>query len=158
MLLLPFSGQATTVEEISKLVRDVIENEHVPSVLSALTCWTKSDRLHFLNVSKVPTQLNNQLKIPHRQSNDQIHKLWYFIDMRCDGAHEFLSTLRNDYFAHPYRWILLEPIEDRMEHLPFLTDSNVLVINFNANLSHFDLKQSEYKNRLDSIRILHFKK
>lgn len=149
ILLLLYQNQAVTVERISTMVRDVIDNEHVPAVLSGFMCWTTSERLHFLKVSKVPTQLNNQFKIPHHQSKDKIHKLWYFIDMRCDGANEFLNTLDKEYFAHPYRWILLEPFEDRMEHLPFLTDSNVLVVKFNANLSHFDLIQSEYKTNLD---------
>lgn len=140
IVLLHFQIHAVTVEEITKLVANILENGHVPA-MEAFTCWTKLENVRLLKVSKVPIRLHNQFKMVSHRSNNNIHDLWYFIDMRCDGASEFLSTLDKEYFAHPYHWLLFEPIHDHIERLPFLTDSNVILVNFNKKLAHFDLKQ-----------------
>lgn len=123
--LLPFQIHAVTVKEISRLVENVLENERV-TAMEAITCWTISENSHFLKVSKVPIRLHDQFRVPHH--HEEIQHFWYFIDMRCDGAHKFLYTLDREYFAHPYQWILFEPIQDHMEHLPFWTDSNILMV------------------------------
>lgn len=141
IFLLPSNGQEVKI--ISNLVQDLIENEKVPSVLSVYSCWSKSDQLKFVKSSKIPVQLNNQFKIQPRISDDRTNKIWYFIDARCARSNQFLHQISGAYFAHPYRWIMFEPNEERLLNLTLLPDSNAIFVHFNANLSRFDLKQGK---------------
>lgn len=142
LLFVPLHGQEN--KEISNIVRDLIENEKIPSVLSAFTCWSKLDQFHLIKTSKIPTQLNSQLKIQPRISDDQTNKLWHFIDMRCAGSYKFMHAIDGAYFAHPYRWIIYEPIEERMMNLTLLPDSNVIFIHFHAETGRFNIKQGNF--------------
>lgn len=135
------SIQSIEVDEVSKLVNVLIKQEHEPAVLSVIACWSKLELWNFLIESEFPIQFNNQLKLSFRHSNDKIDTIWYLTDMRCDGSYEFLNNLNDSYFAHPNRWILFEPDENRMINLSFLTDSNVILVNYNADLIRFDLRQ-----------------
>lgn len=146
LVLLSSRSLAVKVEEISKLVQNLLAGESVPTVLSATTCWSNSNKLHFLKASKVPIRFNSQFETHPHHSDDKTNHLWNLIDMRCSGSYESLNSLDGAYLAQPYRWILIEPVEERLIKLPFLTNSNVIFINFNANLSRFDLKQGKYSN------------
>lgn len=141
IFLVPANG--LEVKILSNLVQDLIENEKVPSVLSVFSCWSKFDQQAFVKSSKIPVQLSNRFKIQPRISDDRTNKLWYFIDVRCVGSDKFLHGTDNAYFAHPYRWIMFEPVEERMVNLTFLPDSNVIFVHFNADQSRFDLKQGK---------------
>lgn len=136
------ASNGQNVGVISKLVHDLLENENIPSYLSVIACWSQSENFDFVQRSKVPIQLSNSFNtITRRIIDDKMNKLWYFIDMRCNGSSMFLHRIEDVYFAQPYRWILFEPIEDILTNLTFLTDSNVVLINFNSNSSQFNLKQ-----------------
>lgn len=137
-------GHEIKVEVVSKLLQDIIKNENIPSVISASTCWPLLEHFHFIKTSKVPVQLNGQMNIAGRAIDDSTNKMWRFVDMRCSGSYEMLHKIEASLFAHPHRWILLEPDENRLTNLTFLVDSNVLWINFNLELSRFDLKQGKY--------------
>lgn len=139
-LLVP-RGQAVEIQVISKLTHDLIANEKIPTILTVFSCWKQMDNFHFFKSSKVRISLSSQFEIAPLRSDDNTNKLCYFIDMRCDGSHEFLNRIDATYFAHPYRWILFEPSENRLLSLSFLTDSNIILINFNAQLSRYDLRQ-----------------
>lgn len=130
---------------VTKLVQDLIENENVPSVLTVISCWSQSDNFHFMKSSKVPIQLSRSFKISPRIVDDITNKLWYFIDMRCSESYDFLHKIEAEYFAHPYRWILFESTEEQLVNLTLLTDSNVILANFNSHLGRFDLKQGKEK-------------
>lgn len=145
LLVLLLRSNGENVKMITKLVEDLIKNENVPSALSVISCWSQSDNFRFLRDSKVYTQLSREYKIPHRKDDEFVNKLWFFIDMRCNGSHNFLNEIEDAYFAHPYRWILFEPIEPNLTKLQFLADSNVILIKFNSELSRFDLNQSKNK-------------
>lgn len=136
-------GHELKVEVISKLVQDIIKNENIPSVISASTCWSMPENFHFIKTSKVPVQLHGRMNSVRRIIDDSTNKMWHFIDMRCTGSYEMLHKIEAALFAHPYRWILLEPDEHRLTNLTFLVDSNILCINFNSELSRFDLKQGK---------------
>lgn len=142
-LLIPH-GQSVEIQVISKLINDLIENERFPTILSVISCWKQMENFHFFTSSKVRISLISQLEIAPIRKDDNSNKMCYFIDMRCNGSHEFLNRVEAAYFGHPYRWILFEPNENRLLNLTFLTDSNILLINFNETLSRYDLKQGEY--------------
>lgn len=131
-------------ESIAQMISVIIQNEKVPSVLSAITCWSTAQNFEFVKRSNISTQVNSQFKLSPRVSNDLTNKLWYFIDMRCDKSEKFLHDIEEEYFAHPYRWILFEPNIERLNNLTFLTDSNVLLIQSNGKKGQFDLNQSEF--------------
>lgn len=141
IFLVPANGLEVNV--LSNLVQDLISNEKVPSVLSVFTCWSKFDQQLFVKSSKIPVQLSNRFKIQPRISDDRTNKLWYFIDVRCVGSYKFLHGIDKAYFAHPYRWIMFEPVEERMVNLTLLPDSNVIFVHFNADQSRFHLKQGK---------------
>lgn len=144
--LLYQSRAQITNQVISQLTQDLIANENVPTLLSAFTCWPKSDNFHLIKTSKVPVQSNSQFKIGPHRSDDATNKLWHFIDMRCNKSYTFLSKVEHRLFGHPYRWILFEPDESRLNNLTFLTDSNVIFVNFNTELSRFDLRQGKIQS------------
>lgn len=54
--------------------------------------------------------------------------------MHCVESYEYLHKIETEYFAQPYRWILLEPTEEQLVNLTLLTDSNVILANFNTQL------------------------
>lgn len=155
LLLLACHAYETKVEVIADLLQDLIRSENVPSVLSAFTCWSKSENFDFVKSSNVSIKLSNQFKAKPHIASISANKMWHFIDMRCVQSYEFLYEIDEAYFGHPYRWILFEPIEERLANLTLLTDSNVILVNFNTELSRFDLKQSKFIYFGESI-LLHF--
>lgn len=140
-LSLLLTSYCQDINVITNLVQDLITNENVPSVLLVYSCWSRLDNFHLVKESQISIQLNSQLKIAPRVFDDNTNKLWHFIDMRCNDSHAFLNKIDGAYFGHPYRWILFEPVADKLDSLAFLTDSNVLLVNFNTHLSRYDLKQ-----------------
>lgn len=146
IILFTFFNSFTSGKDIGlifKLISDIIRNENDPSHLSAFTCWPNIESFKFVKNFDHPVQICSQFKINPRVSNDLTNKLWYFIDMRCERSVSFLHRIEEEYFAHPYRWILYEAEFESLENLTFLIDSNVILINSNAKKSQFDMKQSE---------------
>lgn len=137
-LLTAFGQQ---IEVIRKFVQDLIRNERIPSVLSVIACWPQSDNFYFTKSIDIPIQITSNFKIPNRTNDDSANKLWHFIDMRCNGSYDFLYKIERQYFAHPYRWILFEVVENRLANFTFLTDSNVIFVTINQSSNRFDLKQ-----------------
>lgn len=155
VFLLSSYGHEITIKVISKLVKDVIRNENIPSILSAITCWKMGENFTFLKSFKIPVQMNSYFHSHHRTNKnvDSANKMWYFIDLRCSESYKFLYKLEAATFAHPHRWILFEPDEKRLTELPFLTDSNILCVNLNRNFSRFDLKQGSLQLFLHYHRV-----
>lgn len=133
-----------TTGSVSTIIFDIIRNENIPSVISAINCWKPHENLEFLKRSTAPIQISTHFKINPLRSDDLTNKLWYFIDMRCDQSVTFLHGIDEAYFAHPYRWILFEPKEKSLDDLPFLTDSNVILINSNHDKDSFILNQGDF--------------
>lgn len=134
-------GHTADVQMISKLIQDLVNNERVPAILSVVSCWSQLDNIFFYKSSNVTIQLSVQMEISRQRFDYNTNKMWYFIDMRCTGSYEFLERVEYIYFGHPYRWILFEANQHSLLNLPFLTDSNVILINFDTSYSRFNLKQ-----------------
>lgn len=141
-ILLPSNCLQT--EDISNLVRDLIRNENVPSILSAFICWPKLVQLNLLESLKVPIQLRSEFVVQSRISDDSTNKQWYFIDMRCNGSKHFLHTIETAYFAHPYRWIIFQSIGSELKNLTLLPDNNVILVHFNNSLARYDFNQGNF--------------
>lgn len=139
------------IKVISKLVQDLIKTESI-NILTVVSCWPQTDKFHFVKTLNIPIQMAGPSKMPTRVIDESTNKQWYFMDMRCIESHEFLLNIESAFFGHPYRWILLEPIADKLNKSTFLTDSNVLLINFNSNLSRAELKQGKSKLHLFLMR------
>lgn len=128
------------VDDLSKLVKDVIENERVP--LIAQTCWSKTEKYNFFKRTSIPIQFiepNATINLP---INEYTNKQWFFVDMmNCEQGTYFLMNIDNKYFAHPYRWIIVDSREESIKNLPFLPDSHVILANHDDNLKQTILQQ-----------------
>lgn len=125
-------------EDLSNLVLDVIENEQIPSILWAITCWPKTDEFNF--IKKCPYQIrianSNEPIILH--SNENTNKQWFFMDANCAKR---LKNVDEKYFAHPYRWIIADITNVSIQELSFLPGSNIILANRDGNLKEYNLKQ-----------------
>lgn len=126
---------------LSKLTNDIIENERVPSILYAKTCWSKADDIDFIKYSSIPIQIANSITPVNLPTDDDTNKQWFFIDMNCKKYSNFLSNVDGKYFAHPYRWILIDAKTESIQHLNFLPGSNIILANQNPNSKEFTLNQ-----------------
>lgn len=128
-------------QDVSKLVKDVIENEQVPSVLWAKTCWPKIDDFNFVRSFEIPMQIVKSNSPINLMLNGITNKLWFFIDMNCEASFDFLMNTQDTYFTHPYRWIIVDASNDSIENLAFLPGSNVILANQQLNSAKYELRQ-----------------
>ncbi|XP_055295194.1 uncharacterized protein LOC129564966 [Sitodiplosis mosellana] len=61
--------------------------------------------------------------------------------MNCEHNSDFLSTIEEKYFAHPYHWIIIDTTNDSIQNLTFLPDSNIILANKDRNSDRYTLKQ-----------------
>lgn len=130
-------------EELSNLVQDVIENEGVPSILWAKTCWPKAEEFKF--IKKIPfqmkiTNLNEPINLVY---NDNTNKQWFFFDANCEKQLNILSDVDEKYFAHPYRWIIADAMNSSIQDLSFSPGSNIILANRDIQLEQYILKQGD---------------
>lgn len=128
-------------EELSNLVQDVIENEGVPSILWAKTCWPKTEEFKF--IKKIPfqmkiTNLNEPINLVF---NDNTNKEWFFLDAICEKQLNILSDVDVKYFSHPYRWIIADATNSSIQDLSFFPGSNIILANRDIKLKQYILKQ-----------------
>lgn len=126
---------------LSKLTNDIIENERVPSILYAKTCWLRADDIAFVKNISIPIQIVNSITPINLPTDDNTNKQWFFIDMNCKQYSNFLSNVDEKYFAHPYRWILIDAKNESLQYLNFLPGSNIILANQNPNSEQFTLNQ-----------------
>lgn len=135
---------------LTKLVKELIENEKVHSTLWAETCWTKLDDFNFIKSFSIPIQIARYtaptIDLP---TDEHINKQWFFIDMNCgERSINLLSNIDEKYFAHPFRWIIVDASLDSIKNLTFLPDSNVILANreilANENSVKYTLKQGNF--------------
>lgn len=158
-------------EEIANLVKDVIENERMASILWMKNCWSKPDDLKFVKSISVPVQIvkasTMTINLP-ADANNFANKQWFIVDMDCQNSSNFLSNVDEKYFAHPYRWILLSSTADSIKNLTFLpgkytskqyytfsfretkfyhfSDSNIILANQDRESRKYALKQGGWWN------------
>lgn len=131
------------IEDISNLVRNVIENEGVPSTLWAKTCWSKMDDFKFTKSAPFFVQIVKSNAQIHLPIDEYTNKQWFFIDMKCNGATKFLSNINGTYFAHPYRWIIADATNESIQNLKFLPDSNIVLANKDSISDDYVLTQGK---------------
>ncbi|XP_031617481.1 ionotropic receptor 75a-like [Contarinia nasturtii] len=129
------------LDEVSKLVQDVIENEGVASVILAKTCWPKLDEFNLVKDSSFPIQIIKSNSSIEKSFADNTNKQWFFVDANCSDTSEFLSIINETFFAHPYRWIIIDAVNDTIQHRPFLPGSNIIIANKDSNSKQYILKQ-----------------
>lgn len=129
---------------LPNLVKDVMKNEKIPSILWAKTCWPKIDEFNFIRDFPFSIQIvsnrNGQIDFP---IDENINKQWFFIDMNCTSESNFLLTIDEKYFAHPYRWIIADANNGSIQSLPFLPDSNIIIANQDVDSKQYILKQGK---------------
>lgn len=128
-------------ETLSQLVKDVIENERMPSCLSAKTCWSRYEDFKFFKSISIPVQVLEPTASFNLPVNENTNKQWFFIDMKCERNSEILSNVDNKYFAHPYRWIIADATHRTMQNLTLLPDSNVMIADQDPHLERYNLRQ-----------------
>lgn len=128
-------------ELISKLVKDIIENERVPSILYEKTCWFKNEEVNFAKSLRIPVQIVNSITPINLKLDENTNKQWIFVDMKCDQGFQILSTVHEKYLAHPYRWIIVDATNESIQSLNSLPGSNVICVNQEADSRKYVLKQ-----------------
>lgn len=130
---------------LTKLVKNLIENEQVPSILWANICWNKMDKIYLEKNILVPVlyaeQFGTSIDFPY---DDHTNKQWFFIDMACKENSYFLSNIDEKYFAHPYRWIIADATRDSIGNLTILPGSNIILVNQEEHSNQYVLKQGNF--------------
>lgn len=128
---------------LTKLLNELIENEKVSSTLWAKTCWTKFDEFNFVKSFSIPIQIARSTAVSIELPIDEnINKQWFFIDMKCsERSINLLSNTDGKYFAHPFRWIIVDAMLDSIQNLTFLPDSNIILANRDEKSEKYNLKQ-----------------
>lgn len=138
------SADSYKFNELSKLVKKIIENEETPSVLWIKTCWSKSDEIVFIKSTVSLVQIvDSSAQINLSFEDEAVSAQWFFVDISCEQNSDFLMNVQPRYFAHPYRWIIAGATDDSIQNLTLLTDSNVILANQNAESKQYDLKQGK---------------
>lgn len=111
----------------SKLINDIISHENLRAIFVGKVCWTLTQQLEFAKITSRPVAfLKKSNEIPKIVGADQ-NTIWFFVDMMCDDSLEFLQTVNEFYFSHPFRWIFVDGEESVLMQFPFLPDSNIIV-------------------------------
>lgn len=147
------------MDYISKLVTEIIEKEQTPSILWIKSCWSKIEEVNFAKTSSFSVQAlgAGSINLP---VDEYMNKQWFFIDMNCERNANFFHKTHEKYFTHPFRWIIFNTSDDSIENLLFLSDSNVILVNYDIKENQFILKQGiSLSNLLKNyfILILSFK-
>lgn len=145
--------QNQKIATLSKLTSDIIENERVPSIVFAKACWPISDEIAFIKSFLIPIQFDDSITPIDLPIDENTNKQWFFIDMNCKQYSSFLSSIDDKYFAHPYRWIIVDAKNKSIEHLNVLPGSNIILANRNSNSEQFELNQGlfNYTNSIPNI-------
>lgn len=134
-------------EAIAKMLRDVIKSDENPSTLLTFTCWTKVEQVNFAAFVDIPTE---SISGHHSHWNVSKHfisnptTIRGFVDMRCVESVKWLNEMNGKYFGRPFRWILYQPRSGSLGNLPFLIDSNVIVIHSSDSGKQFELEQGKF--------------
>lgn len=129
------------ITTLSQLTSDIIENERVPSILYAKACWPKVEEIAFVKSFSIPIQFDDSITPINLRIDENTNKQWFFIDMNCKQYSNFLSSVDEKYFAHPYRWIIVDAKNESIQHLNLLPDSNIILADRKTNSEHFTLNQ-----------------
>lgn len=98
ILLRVFKFQSTAssvqIKLITNLVKDIIENENVPTVLTVKGCWNAMDKALFsIHVGTSVEYVTNATELATGPKNDFVNKLWYLADLNCTDGLEFLEQV-----------------------------------------------------------------
>lgn len=149
-------------KELAKLVKELIENEKVSSTLWIEDCWTKNDELNFIKSLSIPIQFARSTAPSFVLPIDEnINKQWFFIDMNCgEQSVSLLTNIDEKYFAHPFRWIIVDATHESIQNHTFLPDSNIILANWDEESKKYNLKQGififyqiYYSNALQCLMI-----
>lgn len=132
-------------ESISTLVKDLIKNEEVSSMLWVKTCWPKTDDFKLTQIISIPIQIVKSHNLVNISVTDNTNKQWFLVDMSCGNSSHFLSNIDEHYFAHPFRWIIVDATNDSIRNLLFLPDSNVILANQEETSGKYILKQGIFE-------------
>lgn len=131
------------VDDLSKLVKDVIDNEQVTSLLLAKMSWPEVDKFKFVKNILIPIQIDGSNTPINLPISENMNKQWFFVDMNFDGSSEFLLKTEEKYFAHPFRWLIVDDMHESIQNLTLLPNSNIILLNKDANSNRYILKQGK---------------
>lgn len=140
-MLSPSKIDCQRIEFIRKLVPDIVGEE--PTNLWGKICWSKKDEIDFVMSVSYPIQVVNNDSI-HLPDDGNTNTQWFLIDMLCESSSNFLSKVDEKYFAHPYRWLIIDANVEIIQNLQLLPDSNVIISNLKQN--QYILKQGSSFN------------
>lgn len=111
------------------------------------------DEVNFVIGLSIPVQAiksSAQLNLP---VDENTNKQWIFVDMGCEQNSNFLLNVDEKYFAHPYRWILVDATHESIQKLTILPDSNIIIATQNVDSKEYVLKQGNVIQKLIHPRI-----
>lgn len=134
---------------LTKLVKELIENEKVSSTLWMESCWPKNDEIEFMKTISIPVQFARST-VPSFDLpiDENINKQWFFIDMNCGKQSvNLLTNIDGKYFAHPFRWVIVDATRDSIKNLTFLPDSNIILAQRDEKSQTYNLKQGNFSHK-----------
>lgn len=143
VVILPMAD-SRRFDEFTKLLKDIIENEQVSSVLWARTCWPNMIAFNLAKLISIPIQIiqtNAPINLP---TSENMNKQWFFADMNCDSTSKYLADTDEKYFAHPFRWVIADATHESIQNLTFLPSSDIILANRDASLKRYVLKQGNF--------------
>lgn len=133
------------INDLTHLVKGLIENEEVPSVLWTKTGWSKILEINFIKSISILSQAVNSNMPADLTMEKHINKQWFFLDMNCERKLNILSMIDEKYFAPPYQWIIADATNESIEKLSMLPNSNIILINQDMDSRRYILKQGNFE-------------
>lgn len=116
---------------IPTLVKDLIMVDHTPSMVITTNSWNL----------KIISELQRNHSIPLRfspltEKDNRKFQTTFLADLNTEKGIRFVRNIEKNYFRHPYRWIIIDKMNQTDEEsitskeLLLLPDSNVVIVNF----------------------------
>lgn len=93
-------SQSSTIENnISSLIKDVLDNDNKPTNLFVHNCWPNLMKLEFMKKTRVQVIFINDLmyQLPGELSPDNV---MFVVDLDCHWADDFVNGVRTIHYTN----------------------------------------------------------
>lgn len=122
-----FKSNCLNFNDTKLFVTNLVEHEKFPAILLAKICWTQREKIDFKMSFSYSTSFFERSDEISKLVGDDRNKIWFLIDAKCPKTLQFLGSVDDYYFGHPFRWIILNGNETEIASFSFLPGSNVIL-------------------------------
>lgn len=77
-----------------QFITDILLNENVPStIVVKASCWPKREMIAFFRALNFSVEFSNDNVVMNQRFDEHSHKVWFFVDMQCEGSLEFVTMV-----------------------------------------------------------------